>query len=180
MTRRLILVIVLNALTLSVAAKAGAQTVPNGPYYATPSWDQTLPASTRFVVLSNFANTAVLDRETGLVWQQAPGSFELIWNNAAFSCMLATDGGRMGWRLPTIHELNSLVDVTTGSLPGGHPFSNVSTTNLYWSSTTVPGQSGSAMARNFFGFTSADTFTKGGALLAWCVRGGTGVDSNLF
>ena len=30
-----------------------AQTTANGPYYATPSWDQTLPASTRFIVLSN-------------------------------------------------------------------------------------------------------------------------------
>jgi hypothetical protein len=36
--------------------------VSNGPYYATPSWDQTLPANTRFVVLSNFANAAMLDR----------------------------------------------------------------------------------------------------------------------
>src|SRR5262249_15328144 len=41
----------------------------NGPYYAEPSWDQMLPASTRFIVLSNFNSEAVLDRETGLVWQ---------------------------------------------------------------------------------------------------------------
>ena len=51
-----------------------AQTVANGPYYATPSWDQTLPANTRFIVLANFDNQAVLDRETGLVWHRAPST----------------------------------------------------------------------------------------------------------
>lgn len=44
----------------------------NGPYYAEPSWDQKLPAATRFVVLMDWNNEAVLDRETGLVWEQAP------------------------------------------------------------------------------------------------------------
>jgi hypothetical protein len=39
----------------------------NGPYYPTPSWDQKLPAATRFVVLTNWNREAVLDRETGLV-----------------------------------------------------------------------------------------------------------------
>jgi len=50
-----------------VAGSAVAQTTANGPYYATPSWDQTMPAATRFIVLSNMASEAVLDRETGLV-----------------------------------------------------------------------------------------------------------------
>jgi hypothetical protein len=46
----------------------------NGSYYANPSWDQELPAAQRFIVLSNLNNEAVLDRETGLVWQRTPGS----------------------------------------------------------------------------------------------------------
>src|SRR5215470_13675360 len=84
---------------------AQAQTVAVGPYYATPSWDQTIPctASTncsRFVVLSNFSNQAVLDRETGLVWQQAPQlglSSKAI--DAASLCFTQPIAGRMGWRL---------------------------------------------------------------------------------
>jgi hypothetical protein len=48
------------------AGSASAQTTANGPYFATPSWDQTLPASTRFIVLSNMNSDAVLDRETGV------------------------------------------------------------------------------------------------------------------
>ena len=59
------------ALTLVLCSvrSADAQTASAGPYYATPSWDQT-PSSTRFVVLSNWNNEAVLDRETGLVWEK--------------------------------------------------------------------------------------------------------------
>ena len=42
----------------------------------------------------------------------------------------------MRWRLPTINELESLVDCSrhTPALPGGHPFENVR--DVYWSSTT--------------------------------------------
>ena len=43
--------------------RAVAQTVAAGPYYATPSWDQTLACTAsatcpRFIVLSNFNNEA--------------------------------------------------------------------------------------------------------------------------
>jgi hypothetical protein len=59
------------------ASTLHAQTTAVGPYYATPSWDQTIactiPSScSRFLVLSNFNNEAVLDRETGLVWERTP------------------------------------------------------------------------------------------------------------
>ena len=46
------------ALTSSLAqADTGA-----GPYYAPPAWDRTLPSAGRFMVLTNFASLAVLDR----------------------------------------------------------------------------------------------------------------------
>src|SRR5258706_16328966 len=66
------------------AGPAGADAV--GPYYATPSWDQTLPASTRFVVLSNFNSEAVLDRETGLVWEKSPATLTTRWDFGLTSC----------------------------------------------------------------------------------------------
>ncbi len=62
------------AVVLPAIAPPALAQVANGPYYATPSWDQSLPVTTRFVVLTNFASDAVLDRETGLVWEKAPSS----------------------------------------------------------------------------------------------------------
>ena len=159
-----------------------------GPYYATPSWDQTLPASTRFIVLSNFSDQAVLDRETGLVWQQMPpatgfvGPGLVIWAQAALNCMETRLGNREGWRLPTIHELQTLAD-TNGSLPAGHPFSNVDTTGLsYWSTTDYPGDSAYAMTRGFqLGtFGAGSTLKTAAGAYAWCVRGSPGVDANAF
>ena len=67
---------------------ASAQTTANGPYYATPSWDQTLPSPTRFIVLSNFESNAVLDRETGLVWERAPAASLHTWTAARSECCL--------------------------------------------------------------------------------------------
>src|SRR5262245_61970541 len=86
----------------SIASNVFAQTTANGPYYATPSWDQTLPSNTRFIVLSNFNSEAVLDRETGLVWERAPDTIARTWSVAAGRCASLKKGGRFGWRLPSV------------------------------------------------------------------------------
>src|SRR4029453_5333220 len=89
------------------------------------SWDQTLPASTRFIGLTNFNNQAVLDRETGRVWERTPGLDTNIFVRAdAFLYNFKKIGGRQGWRVPSVWELLTLVDSTQPSptLPAGHPF----------------------------------------------------------
>src|SRR5215467_3710646 len=81
--------VILGTLALTTVL-AHAQTTSNGPYYATPSWDQQLPVSTRFIVLANWIDAdhpsggaAVLDRETGLVWEQNPeGPVPVTWAGA--------------------------------------------------------------------------------------------------
>src|SRR5262249_44050324 len=106
------------------APSAGAQTFQNGPYYANPSWDQHIPAGQRFIVLSNWGNAAVLDRETGLVWQRSPNGVNASWFGSAGKCHSdAATGNRLGWRLPSVEELASLVDRTQSNpaLPPGHP-----------------------------------------------------------
>src|SRR5262245_21794109 len=101
-----------------VSEPASAQTTAPGPYHATPSWDQTLPVSTRFIVLSNWNSAAVLDRETGLVWERSPAFGPTDWQLANLQChSLGSPRGsrpstRMGWRLPSVEELASLVDPT--------------------------------------------------------------------
>jgi Protein of unknown function (DUF1566) len=161
-----------------VAGSAQAQTTANGPYYATPSWDQQLPASTRFIVLSNWSSVAVLDRETGLVWEQSPSTATSDWGSQSFHCINLNTGGRTGWRLPTIQELLSLVDRSQSNpaLPSGHPFTVQS--SFYWSATTNASNAANAWLVNFvFGGVGGVDKSVGGVVLAWCVRGGQGPDA---
>jgi hypothetical protein len=155
-----------------------AQTTANGPYYATPSWDQTLPASTRFIVLSNMGGNAVLDRETGLVWEQSPSAISDNYYNHSIRCMNLNTGGRTGWRLPTIQELLSLVDRSQVSpaLPSGHPFSNVQPTHYWSASNYAQVASGAYTVYMPIGRVDVGEFKALTPGLAWCVRGGQGVD----
>jgi hypothetical protein len=159
-------------------AMAGSK---NGPYYAMPSWDQTLPASDRFIVLTSMNDEAVLDQETGLVWEQSPSTSTFNWETAQFHCNQLTTGGRLGWRLPTIQELASLVDPSVAppgpTLPNGHPFSNVQQ-SFYWSATTSAGFANYAWFVKFnSGLVNLDIhFDKSFSFAVWCVRGGQGVD----
>ena len=158
-----------------------AQTVAPGPYYATPSWSQQLPASTRFIVLSNWGSAAVLDRETGLVWERSPSIGTFTWNGslASFHCNTLNVGNRKGWKLPTIQELASLVDgdpanTSNPRLPPGHPFLTVQS-DLYWSATTVAGFPGAAWGVIFFN-GNVNNIGKSFGFPVWCVRGGQGAD----
>ena len=113
----------------SIVPTAYAQTTANGPYYATPAWDQKLQCDTlatcpRFIVLANWNNEAVLDRESGLVWQRTAIG-PSARNQAVFACWSAATGGRRGWRLPRLDELMTLGDPANPPLPAGQPFSGV-------------------------------------------------------
>ena len=165
---------------------ATAQTTANGPYYATPSWDQKLQCDTpatcpRFVVLANWNSAAVLDRETGLVWEKAPSTLNPGWVDASDHCLKLDLGGRGGWRLPTLQELRSLVDPTQSNpaLPPGHPFTGQ--LNVYWSTTTAPAYGSDFAWLVFFGANGGagpvSKSTVDGSLHAWCVRGGQAADA---
>jgi hypothetical protein len=91
----------------------------------------------RFVVKRG----TVLDRLTNLYWLQngdiADGTMN--WQETLDRVKsLAVPGPEPSqqWRLPTINELESLVDCAnhTPALPDGHPFKNIK--DVYWSSTT--------------------------------------------
>ena len=173
------------ALAVSPAA---AQTTATGPYYAVPSWDQTLPSNTRFIVLSNRASAAVLDRETGLVWERSPlfasggDPGRRTWESAQQRCHLLRVGNRLGWRLPTLEELGSLADpsvTTSPALPAGHPFLNVLPSDpQYWTATSRDADATAAYVMIFFpSFPGTTTFSKTTTFPVWCVRGGHGVDA---
>ena len=142
-----------------------------------PSWDSQFNGPARFVVLNQFGGAAVLDKETGLVWEQSPSTSTFTWEAAQFRCNPLTTGNRLGWRIPTIQELASLVDPTQSNptLPSGHPFSSVQS-SPYWSATAFAGDTNGAWELNFLngsmGLESKDGFHN----FVWCVRGGQGVD----
>jgi Protein of unknown function (DUF1566) len=175
-----ILVIGMFALTCPLAH---AQTSAPGPYYATPSWDQQLPTTTRFIVLSNWNSEAVLDRETGLVWQRSPSAESTSWTLRSVECISSKTGARYGWRLPAIHELASLLDTAPTSippLPAGHPFLNVPGGGFFWTANSSDDNPNNALLVVWLGTPSppgfevslrqsaAKTFNARG----WCVRGG--------
>src|ERR1051326_807678 len=127
-------------LVLIWVAQAGSlqPTAPPGPTMKTldqipPTWSQILPAGQRFQLV--MGGQAVLDKETGLVWEQSPSSVAVPWylqtwplitnTSAPTACLLKNVGSRMGWRVPAAQELATLLDITQNNpaLPLGHPFS---------------------------------------------------------
>jgi hypothetical protein len=143
----------------------------------TQNWDKVIPAAQRFVILPAFNSDAVLDRETGLVWEKSPLTGPVAWGVARIAvCDTKTTGGRKGWRLPSVHELASLVDPSVGApgpiLPPGHPFLNVQSA-FYWSATTEADNPTSAWGVGFnVGVVGQIGSKTTGSFRVWCVRGG--------
>src|SRR5262245_8571973 len=147
------------------------------------SWDTVINGASRFKLLVGFANAAVLDHETGLVWERSPDAGTQDWVGAQRFCVerVVGPGNRIGWRLPTVQELASLVDPTQDkdfnvpSLSVGHPFTHVKA-DFYWSTTTFGEDPTAAWGVSFqdgfligpgVRFTSKDQ-----RLFVWCVRTG--------
>lgn len=110
---RLLGAAVLVALCLSTPAEASA---PNGRY--------TLTSNTTY------------DTQTKLTWQQAPSSTGYPGANASAYCVLSNFYNSVGWRLPTVKELQTLVDYAkaAGSMidPTAFPLTPA---DLFWSVT---------------------------------------------
>jgi Protein of unknown function (DUF1566) len=141
------------------------------------NWDKKLPSASRFTTLSAFGGAAVRDDETGLVWEKTLETNQVSWADARAACADKDVGGRKGWRLPSIFELASLMDLSMSAgptLPLGHPFTNVQL-DVYWSATTVAGIPNSAWLV-FFDTGKVLNGFKTITFHAWCVRGGMNAD----
>ena len=142
----------------------------------------------RFKILSEFSHAAVLDRETGLVWERTPSVSLVRWPDAVGNlnplltgCYSLGIGGRRGWRLPKVEELSTLINdsqIAGFKLPAGHPFLNIQS-GFYWTVTSdaEPGR----VASNAWGLNFADgglhLFDKNiGSAFRWCVRAPGGFD----
>ena len=149
-----------------------------------PPWSQIIPAAQRFVLV--MGDAAVLDKETGLVWERSPDVTHWKWTDALAHCANREVGGRKGWHLPLREQLLSLVDTTGTSglaLPDGHPFLNVQPSFPYYYSATTHAFDPTVAWGVAFDISSggATGFIKDNfALLpyAWCARGGQAFDGN--
>lgn len=95
------------------------------------------------------ANGTITDNLTQLVWLRNANCLGNIgWQDALDAaaglappqCGLSDESSAGDWRLPNIQELLSLVAFNVGglALPAGHPFLSVTSSDYYYSSTSVP------------------------------------------
>jgi hypothetical protein len=192
--RAIVIITILAVILLPLMVLAGdlEPSAAPGPTMKTldqipPTWSIKLSCSStsdcpRFEGLSYFGEE-VLDKETGLVWVAEPMNYgsRQNWFNAQVYCSAMAWGDRRGWRLPTVQELTSLVDLTPEfpdpSLPPGHPFAFLSSQLSFWSATTSASDANDAWVVSFIGGSEPlGTYAKDGLYYAWCVRGGRGVD----
>jgi hypothetical protein len=124
----------------------------------------------------------VTDNLTGLIWLKDAdaGDGAETWANALSICnSLANgqqgliDGSSAGdWRLPTVQELQSLIDYGryNVALPSGHPFTGEES-SYYWSSTTHADVTDLAWGVNLLnGYVLNGD--KANSMYLWPVRGG--------
>ena len=162
--------VLLGFLCLLYAGLQVADAAPKGPPQGTETqnWDNNLPSASRFTLLSAFGGAAVRDNNTGLVWEQTADGTTRTQPQATNYCANKAVGGTVGWRLPSVVELNSVRDP---SLPNFVPlvFSGVQG-NIFWSATTnaaIPAQAYTVSFSN----GDIQSFVKGTSSWVWCVRG---------
>jgi hypothetical protein len=143
--------------------------------YVPGAWGQSLlVAADRFQLV--LGSVAVLDRETGLVWERTPSIIaEASWAAGVVNCSTQSPTTRYGWRMPTIEELATLLDPPgTPALPVGHPFSIGSDPANYgfWSASPNAFLLTEMLGVSFNGGFVFSKPKSTGVARRWCVRGG--------
>jgi len=110
--------------------------------------------------LSDQGDGSVLDRATGLTWQQGDSGEALDWESALALCEDLVLAGADDWRLPNAKELQSIVDYSrapgvTGSAAIDPVFTTSEIESWFWTSTShlegPPDVAGSQAAYVCFG-----------------------------
>ncbi len=80
----------------------------------------------------------VIDTLTHLMWQDNSYSktIKIVWSEAIIYCEALTLGGYTNWHLPNYNELFMLADRSIYNPSLNSAFSNVVSSNYYWSSTS--------------------------------------------
>jgi Protein of unknown function (DUF1566) len=90
----------------------------------------------RFTVQAD--TNLVVDQMTGLMWTRNTAAGVGTWEFAVSSCFFTPRHSYEDWRLPTVREMESLLDLGQGlpppAFPEGHPFTHAAA--YYWTSTS--------------------------------------------
>ena len=95
--------------------------------------------------------TMVKDRSTNLLWEDTPHVREakITYPRAKIYCSELRLGGFQDWRLPSIHELLSIIDYRRTSPALLKAFNYVEDESFYWSKTVVADESDAFWGVNF-------------------------------
>jgi hypothetical protein len=146
------------------------------------SWNRKLPDNERFVPALN--GHAYCDLETGLIWMETPPASYVTWKRALALCRITEVDGRMGWNMPTVEQLSTLIDLRNlfsgPVLPRGHPFKGKLDDVFWTSSFREQGLVGRTRQVYLIGldagtltWRSSEYFDEVEARV-WCVRGAGG------
>ena len=115
-------------------------------------------------------NQVVYDTKTGLMWQDDAVGSQMDWSTAVTTCENLTLGGYSDWRIPTIEELESIVNYGA-SVPAKYSdFLNFAS-GYYWSSATSASNSSHGWGV-YFNYGDDDTNVKMPSYYVRCVRAG--------
>jgi len=139
------------------------------------SADANAPAGRYVVTAGGTGHGTVQDTKTGLIWQQTVTSTSATYNWAGAktycaSTAVSTSLGGTGWRLPTLKELQTIVDYTQATSPIIDSTAFPSTIAVgFWSSSPLAGSSSVAW---FVYFYNGNTINLGvsNPLNVRCVR----------
>ena len=133
-----------------------------------------------FVKFVDNGDGTIKDKQTGLTWQKCSigqnndstcsGTASTVnWLTALTSCSGLSLAGKT-WRLPSIKELETIIDTTVSVPPINTTFFPSTPTANYWSSTTLASATAGAWAGNFNNGAVGGP-GKGGTSQVRCVTG---------
>jgi hypothetical protein len=145
----------------------------SGNYYYGAIVGTSKKASSKQVSVVRYSladnNETVTDHKTGLIWQHIDDGITRNWADAQKYCGDLALGGKTDWLLPRMDELETIIDFSRFD-PAIDPVFTCRS-DIYWSSSTVVGNPGSAWSASFYS-GGAYWSDKTGNLFVRCVRGG--------
>jgi hypothetical protein len=147
-SRGLLLMLLEGVIVAALFVTISANAAPNPPIIPTkyineralPDTGQARDGVLNLMAYQDNGDGTITDLVTGLMWQQGDGG-EMTWENALNYPKTMTLGGYHDWRLPSTHELLSIVDYSRLN-PAHNPRYFIRTgAEYWWSGTPMAGDS---------------------------------------